>query len=87
MTVKFRFSPNFKKVLQKKEQVMRDAVVECVRRLSENPKHPGLSTHKMRGVSNVYEAYVDKGNRVTFHYDGDVMVFRNNCNHDILRKP
>jgi hypothetical protein len=42
----------------------------------------------MQGYKGVYEAYVDKGNRVTFHYDdAGRIVMRNHCNHDILRSP
>ncbi|WP_290800948.1 hypothetical protein [Herbiconiux sp.] len=64
---------------------MKDAVSDCIRKLAANPHHPGLNTHKMKGTRDeVWEAYVDKGNRVTFHYEGDRIVLRNNCNHDIL---
>jgi hypothetical protein len=41
----------------------------------------------MSGVGDVWEAYVDQKNRLTFHYEDDVMVLRNHCNHDILRNP
>lgn len=63
---------------------MQDAVKRCIRQLAENPKHPGLQTHKMKGVSDVWEAYVDAGNRVTFHWEDGMIVLRNNCNHDML---
>ncbi|HET8641460.1 MAG TPA: hypothetical protein VFM37_05955, partial [Pseudonocardiaceae bacterium] len=73
------------KVLRKKPQQLQDAVVRCVRLLADNPAHPGLNVHRLRGVPGVWEAYVDKANRVTFERRGDVIVMRNNCNHDILR--
>ena len=41
----------------------------------------------MQGHRGVWEAYVDRANRVTFHYDGETIVLRKNCNHDILRRP
>lgn len=84
MSHPFRVSPNFKKVLKRKEKPIRDAVGECIRQLAENPKHPGLQTHKMKGKNGVWEAYVDAGNRVTFHWDDGTIVLRNNCNHDML---
>ncbi|PPF30506.1 cytotoxin [Rathayibacter tritici] len=85
MSHAFRVTPNFKKVLGKKPKHMREAVEECIRQLAENPRHPGLHTHKMKGLKEaVFEAYVDNGNRVTFHWDEGRIVLRNNCNHDML---
>lgn len=35
----------------------------------------------------MWEAYVDRANRVTFHYaPGDKVVLRSHCNHDIVSK-
>ena len=93
MSYSYRVTPNFKRVLKKKPAAMRKAVSECIQRLSENPRHPGLNTHKMKGLGagvQVWEAYIDAGNRITFHYEADgdkkVIVLRTNCNHDILTR-
>jgi mRNA-degrading endonuclease YafQ of YafQ-DinJ toxin-antitoxin module len=80
--------PSFRKRLGKKTVSMQGSILECLTRLADNPKHPGLHTHKMKGTrDDVWEAYVDQANRVTFHWSGDVIVLRNHCNHDILRRP
>lgn len=64
---------------------MQDAIKKCIEQLSLNPRHPSLNTHKIRGsADDVWEAYVDRKNRVTFHYDDEAIVLRNNCNHDII---
>jgi hypothetical protein len=84
VTYTIRLSENFRRVYRKKEARMKTAIDECITRLPENPKHPGLHTHKMQGVKGVWEAYVDDANRVTFHYEGSVIVMRNN--HDILKR-
>ncbi len=76
--------PKFKKILRKKPPAMQDAVFECIRRLAENPRHPGLRTHRVQGAPGVFEAYVDGANRLTFHYEDGTIVLRNNCNHAIL---
>jgi hypothetical protein len=76
--------PRFRRVLSKKPAAMQAAVAECLTRLAENPAHPGLRVHRMQGIKGVWEAYVDKANRITFERDGDTITLRNNCNHSIL---
>ena len=78
---------SFKRELDRKPAPLAAAIVECCVRLGENTRHQGLQTHPVRGHKGVFEAYVDRGNRVTFHYDDDAVVMRKHCNHDILRRP
>lgn len=65
---------------------MQLSIARCLALLAENPRHPGLRTHRVQGSPGVWEAYVDGANRVTFHYEGSKIVLRNNCNHEILRR-
>jgi plasmid stabilization system protein ParE len=78
---------SFRKRLRRKSRQLQDAIARCCQQLADNPRHPGLQTHRIQGTRNVWEAYIDKGNRITFHYaeDGHI-VLRNHCNHDILRR-
>lgn len=80
-------APNFKKVLEKKPAGMQAAILECIERLLDNPAHPGLKVKLVRsaqGKDRVYEARVDKANRLTFHWEDGAVVLRNNCNHSVL---
>lgn len=64
--------------------------MECIARLAENPRHPGLRTKRLQvsmGGTAVFSARVDRANRLTFHWDGSTIVLRNHCNHDILKVP
>ena len=80
-------SPSFRKRFKKKPPEMQDAITRCIKLLAEDPRHPGLNTHRMRGIRGVWECYVDAGNRVTFHYaDDGHIVLRNHCNHDMLTR-
>ncbi len=81
-----RILPVFKRRYKKKPPPLRKAIEECIRGLGADPRHPGLQAHLVKGArERVWEAYVDRKNRVTFHYDPDgVIVMRNNCNHDII---
>jgi hypothetical protein len=76
-----------KKRLQKKPAAMRQAIEDAVTQLRIDHRHPGLHTHRVRGAKSVFEARLDGGNRLTFHWDGPTIVLRNHCNHDILAKP
>lgn len=82
-----RVPDSFKKALQKKPAALAGAITECVVRLGENTRHPSLQTHPVRGRPGVFEAYVDRANRVTFEYGDNEIVLRKHCNHDILKRP
>lgn len=81
----------FKRQLRKKTPQLQDAILECVEKLGENSRHPSLQTHELQSRKGVFEAYVDKANRITFHYERRAgqrfIVLRKHCNHDILRSP
>jgi hypothetical protein len=51
-----------------------------------DPRHPSIKTHKIRGTSNpvIFEGYIDKGYRFTFHYEEDCIVFRRCGPHSII---
>jgi hypothetical protein len=78
---------HFKQRVDAKAAPLAGAIAKCVHQLGANPRHPSLQTHRVHGIRNpkVFEAYVDKKNRVTFHWEDGKIVLRNNCNHDILK--
>lgn len=82
-----RIPDSFRDELDRKPADLAGAIVECCVRLGENTRHPSLQTHPVRGKRGVFEAYVDRANRVTFHYDQGEIVMRKHCNHSILRNP
>ncbi len=79
-------APKFRRVLAKKPAAMQAAIAECIQRLIDDPSHPGLQVHPVQGVRGVWEAYVDKGNRLTFSRSGSTITLLNNCNHGILNQ-
>jgi hypothetical protein len=76
----------FKKRLRRKTPDLQAAIYECIDRLADDPRHPGLRVHRVQGVAGVWEAYVDQANRLTFHWEEGAIVLRNHCNHDILTR-
>jgi hypothetical protein len=75
---------SFRKRLRKKPLQLQGAILECVQRLSFDPRYPGLQAHRVQGTAGVWEAYVDRSNRVTYHYEGGAIVMRNHCDHRII---
>jgi mRNA interferase RelE/StbE len=82
-----RIPAHFRKKLRKKPPEMRSKVLEAVSRLQDDPRHPGLRTHRVWGTPGVFEARLDQGNRLTFHWDGPTLVLRTHCSHDVLKNP
>lgn len=81
-------SDQFARAYKKKPRAMQEMVNTAVTQLRVDWRHPGLHTHPVKGCKGVFEARLNKGNRLTFEWEGDTIVLRNNCNHDILkRKP
>ena len=83
--------PRFKRHLKKKAPQLQEAITARVAQLGENPRHQSLQTHELQSRKGVFEAYVDKANRITFHYEKREgqrhIVLRKHCSHDILRSP
>lgn len=75
-----------KKKLAKKPPNMQGSILGCFRQLREDPWIPGLRTSKLGG-RDVFESRASGGNRVTWFWDGPVIVIENHCNHDILKRP
>jgi hypothetical protein len=89
----FATDPLFKRRLKKKPPEMQAAVLACMEALVENPwgNQGGLKTKLLKAANaneRVYYARIDRANRITFHMDGDTLVFRNHCHKvDVLRNP
>jgi hypothetical protein len=77
----------FRKEYRKKPATMQKVIDKAVTQLREDHSHPGLRTHRVWGRPGVWEARLDAGNRLTFHWDGDTIVLRRHCNHAILDRP
>jgi len=81
-----RVSRSFKRKLAKKTPQLQAAIATAVRQLRVDWRHTSLHAHKMGGEKDVFEARIDQANRITFHWEGDVIVLRAHCNHDILKR-
>lgn len=82
-----RIEPRFKRRLKKKPADMQAAIERTVTQLRKDPHHPGLRTHRVQGKKGVWEARIDGGHRLTFHWEGPRIVLRNHCNHEVVNRP
>jgi mRNA-degrading endonuclease YafQ of YafQ-DinJ toxin-antitoxin module len=84
--VQVTLEDSFRKRLLKKTHSMQGSILECIKKLADDPRHPGLHTHRVQGSLGVFEAYVDDANRLTFHYENGTIVLRNHCNHSVVNR-
>jgi len=65
---------------------MQGAILECINRLAQDPRYPGLRTSRIRGKSS-WEARIDDTNRLEWEYgQPDEIILINHCTHnDIYR--
>jgi hypothetical protein len=73
-----------KKKLAKKPRDMQGAILACIQQLRTDWRHPGLRAKKLSGTQ-MFEARVTEGARLTFFWDGPTIVVTNHCHHDILK--
>lgn len=85
----------FERKLQDLPKNILAAAKKTIHLLAENPRHPALKTHKVKGAvgdfaGDVFEAYVSKKYRMTWEYGPDqgMIALRNIDNHDeCLERP
>lgn len=58
---------------------------KALRFLGDNPKHPSLQVHKIKGTP-FWEAYVNMDIRIVFERNQDTLFLLAIGHHDILRK-
>lgn len=79
-----------RKKLGKKSQQAQGAILGCLRQLRVDWRHVGLRAKKLDGRlvdgNPVFEARATGGDRVTFYWDGPVIVVENHCHHDMLKR-
>lgn len=66
-------------------QVEQKQARKTLRFLADNPKHPSLQVHRIKGTS-FWEAYVNMDIRIVFERISDTLILHAIGHHDILRK-
>jgi len=66
-------------------QLERKQVVKTLKLLGDNPRHPSLQIHRIKGTT-LWEAYANKDIRVIYEQTGDTFLFLACGHHDILKR-
>lgn len=87
MAKRLRVLATFKRDYKKLPAVIKDKVDKQLEFLKENPGHPSLNIHPIRGTKGIWEGYIDLQYRFTFEIEGDLYILRKVGSHDIINKP
>jgi mRNA-degrading endonuclease RelE of RelBE toxin-antitoxin system len=83
-----QFTERFVKQYERLPRNIQRKVDKALRLLDADFRHPGLRSHPLEGVGEIFEAYVDAKYRMTFERHENVLLMRNVDNHDeCLRNP
>lgn len=80
-------SKNFAKDYKRLPQNIQQKAERQLRTLIRDWRHPSLSTKKMKGHPDIWEARVDYHHRITFQVTHDILVLRTIGAHDIIKQP
>ena len=58
-----------------------------IKLFKSNPRHPSLNIHRVKKVSDIWEAYVTKSYRWTFQFIRGGVKLRVIGTHSVLRNP
>lgn len=75
----------FKKDFLKLSDVEKKQSKKAFMFLADNPKHPSLQIHKIKGTI-FWEAYVNKDIRIIYEQTSDTLTLMAIGHHDILKK-
>lgn len=87
MAKKLRILNTFKKDYKNLPAQIKDKVDKHLIFWAENPNHPSLHLHLIRGTKRIWEGYIDSQYRSTFEIEAEFYILRKVGTHDIINKP
>ncbi len=80
--MRFVVARRFRRAYRKLSPEDRKRVGLALRRIAEDPRHPGLHVKRMQGTRGIWEARASRSLRITFEMKGDDLVLRKVGHHD-----
>jgi mRNA interferase RelE/StbE len=84
--MKYRRTEYFKSAFNKLPAEIQGKASKAFLLFRDNPHHPSLRVKRVRGMPGVWEGRIDIRHRFTFHFEGDMCVFRNIGKHEIIER-
>ena len=75
-----------KKCYKRLPEEKKKKVIKQISLLAEDPSHPSLNVHRIKGTGSIWECYVDRSYRITFERSEDEIILRVVGPHDIIGK-
>jgi mRNA-degrading endonuclease YafQ of YafQ-DinJ toxin-antitoxin module len=86
--VKISRTARFKRAWQELTEEEKELGRKALRNLATDLRYPALRVKKMQGTENIWEAGVSRSLRMTFEFEGDMIILRNIGRHDeTLERP
>jgi len=84
---KLAWLPRFERDYRKLSYALKPRVQKTLLQMEQHLRHPGLRVKRMQGTADIWEARVTGSCRMTFNWDGNVLLLRTVGEHDILKHP
>ncbi len=82
--MRLQYTDRFYRSYRALSQEDRQRVQKALRRLAQDPRHPGLRVKKMEGTGGIWEARASRALCITFEIRDDVLILRNVGRHDAV---
>lgn len=84
--LEFKTTNSYDKSFAALPLTIRRRALEKLALYENDPRHPSLKVKKLEGVRDIWEMSVTKSYRITFQWEGEIVLLRNIGTHDILGK-
>ena len=79
--------PRFERDYRKLAPELKPRVQKTLLQMEQNLRHPGLRVKRMQGTADIWEARVTQSCRITFNWEGELILLRTVGDHDVLKHP
>ena len=84
---KLAWLPRFERGYRQLSPELKPRVQKALFQMEQNPRHPGLRVKRMQGTADIWETRVTRSCRITFNWEGDLLLLRTVGDHDVLKHP
>jgi len=83
----FVFTARFERLFKKLPKATREETYEKLALFLNDPAHTSPRVKRIKRTVDIWEMSITMSYRVTFQFDGELVVLRRIGTHDLLRQP